>query len=232
MLTLVDDREPPEVAQTVEAQISEAIVVTKRLKLGDIRMGPLTVERKTAQDFINSWFSGHLMMQVSELVKSAGRPVLAVHLANEHLDQEQYRVLRDRLSTINLALPTYLFSSLDEMVNWLADHLKYAKSGEWVQYVKRPVRVREPTAEPVAAVYAGLPHVSTERAQALAEAYPNPKLLSDAISTTANRQRGTPPWYETVQGVGRRIGTCIEEVWLRGRHVPHQAEQEVEVRAQ
>lgn len=232
MLTLVDDREPPEVAQTIEAEIGDAIVVTKRLKLGDIRMGLLTVERKTAQDFINSWFSGHLMMQVADLVKSAGRPVLMVHQGREPLDHEQMMVLRDRLQTINLAIPTYLFNDLAEMVNWLADHLKYAKSGEWIQYVKRPVRVREPNAEPVAAVYAGLPHVSTERAQALAAAYPTPKALTDAISTTPNRQRGTPPWYESVNGVGRRIGLCIEEIWLRGHHVPHQAEQEVEVRAQ
>lgn len=247
MLIIVDDREPADVVQAVERAYSNDTVLTKRLRVGDLRIGPLTVERKTVQDAINGLFSGHLMRQVVDLMTLCARPILCVHMAHEQLDPEQYRILEERLKTINLVLPTYLFGSLDDLLSWTADRAKYLRTGEWFSYVKRPVRVRESSSSVVAGLYAGFPHVSNERADALAEAYPHPAELvlavmgrsqpyvaevSPAGSGAAGTQERSPQhtlradsgyrasssWSKAVPGVGPQTARCIEEVLTHGTH--------------
>jgi ERCC4-type nuclease len=212
MLTVVDDREPPEVAETIERLISSAMVITERMQVGDIRIGPLTIERKTPSDFISSWFTGHLHTQIADMLTKTKRPVLFIHGdPSDRMGSAEIDRIHEHLLTLNMALPAYWFASLEEAVMWLADRARYIQKGEWIGYIKRPVRVLQPDNNPVTEVYLGLPHVGHELAQRLTEAFPTLDAFSRAVSTN-------PKWHILVEGIGTSKAACIHDVWLDGQH--------------
>lgn len=208
MLVIVDDREPSSVGEAAERILSDCVVVVKRLAAGDIRLGGLTVERKTGQDFINSWFTGHLQAQICLLLERTKRPFLAVHgWKTDGLKPADWERVAERITTINLAVPCGLFRDMEHMFLWLADRAAYLRKGEWIEYVKRPVRVVGAANGPVAEIYAGLPGIGAELAERLAAAYPNPAALTDAL-------RARKAWHDEVMGIGRNRAKAIQSVWL------------------
>ena len=217
MLVVVDDREPPEVAAAFERLLGDAMVVTKTMAIGDIRIGPLTVERKTTQDFINSWFNGRLQEQIAKLIQGTKHPMLLVH----HDARDDYGVsaedmerVAERLQTINLAIPTVWRPSLDDAVTWLASRVDYLRSGEWLAYVKRPARVASGGDDPVVELYAGLPHIGLELATRLKAAYPAPAALIAAVTKDAK-------WFRVVDGIGSKKAACVVAVLTSGIHPAH-----------
>lgn len=217
MLVVIDDREPPEVAAAFERLLGDAMVMTKRMAVGDIRIGTLTVERKTTQDLVNSWFSGRLQEQIAQLIKQTQHPMLLVHhdAKNDYgVSAEDMERVAERLQTINLALPTVWRPSLDDAVTWLASRADYLRSGEWIAYVKRPARVASGGDDPVVELYAGLPHVGLELASRLRLAYSTPRALLQAITTDSK-------WFRTVDGIGSRKAVCITSVLTAGTHPTH-----------
>ena len=141
MRIIVDNREPDEVCDSLEALGAE--IELRQLELGDYQLSDrLVVERKTRQDFESSIIDGRLFSQVSGLAAAVPRVVLIVEGSPDSDSRLSRAALLGAYSSLISDFGCALFftrspSATAEMLFALACHEQLGKKQLLSVYAKR-----------------------------------------------------------------------------------------------
>ena len=164
----VDNREPDEICDSLEAQ--GASIEVSQLPLGDYQVSDrLLVERKTRQDFESSIVDGRIWHQLSELAGEGRRIVVLVEGAPDTDSRLSREALLGAYAAVLSDFGCALFltktqQATAELVFHLACHEQLSRSQPLSVYAKRKAKT---LAERQRAVAEALPAVGPKLAHAL-----------------------------------------------------------------
>lgn len=207
----VDTREPPEIAEMFAQHPQVELVVRAELPDGDIAHGDLLVERKTLADFINGWRSGHVHDQIARLRDSGKKCVLVIYRAPyEFVSQADFGEARAHADTLNLVLPVFFLSKVEDFPGRVMKLVERAESGEYFQWFRQPC-VQVFHSNPVICYYASLPGVGAKLGERIFSKYPAPRAFMRAVEENGSylkdkwKSRAAwerEAWFADVDGIG------------------------------
>jgi ERCC4-type nuclease len=221
---IVDTREPPEMAELLKRALGDALVEVQELEDEDYLISDVHISRKTYNDFLSSLHSGHIFDELARLLTNAKKVKLIVEKSQlPRAGMAQYGMLLQTMDSLNESIPIKVTDGLSATVDYLVRLRRRVINGGFAA-VRRPVVVYGAPSQMVAH-YAAIPMIGQTTAEELAERYPTPVGLTDAIRKTyrydEKKYKSKTAWREKrwdagIRGIGEQRAESIAAFLLDG----------------
>jgi ERCC4-type nuclease len=182
---IVDTREPKAIIEILQSKaaalkpVPEIIAV--QLQEEDYVVGHVHITRKRTDDLLKSIYSGHLSDELARLLPVAAEVALVIENAPETDSEGLQRVAALRRS-LNAVMTVERTENLEETADYLLWVRHKVIEGTYGVTKRRPVLIDH--VNPVATAYLWMPGIGPDIAEALAEKYPKPDQLWQAMRDT------------------------------------------------
>jgi ERCC4-type nuclease len=227
---IVDDREPPEMAQYLRNVLGKELVVVQRLEDEDYLISDVHISRKSQPDFVGSIQTGHIFDELARLLTSATKVKLIVEkgpsvpTGTRQMSWGQlYAQMAQALDSLNESIPVKITDGVSGTIDYLVRLRKRVIEGRFAT-IRRPVVVYGSPSQ-VVAMYAAIPGIGQTTAEEIAEKYPKPAELIAAIRKTYHfnekKWKTKVAWREKrwdsgIRGVGEQRAESVAAFLLDG----------------